>query len=655
MTARFATAPIGTGLAALDGGLTLTTLASATDPAAAARSDVAHSAGVHGAEFVAWGNADQVMAIGVLLASSSLEAMVGGAEGGIGWRLDSGEIWVDGAAVTSGLDVPAKGDIVGVRVDFGAGNVKFYAAGSVVHTQSLGAGTWHFAASLASAVPGELACAVNSGQWIPAGPAAAAGWEAAAAAPADVRLADIDYLAAASDTPAHARYEGVIGVAGIEAYSAMHFWPWGGSAPMQGGNAQVELFDAEGLLDTLAQGDIAGLPVEVRVGSLDGTLAASDAVGRYAGDHIEQIDDVRKTLHLRDAHDALDRPLTRGVFLPSLPALAWRPVPAAIGAVASVPAIAATVDGSVAFLCDTPLAECSAVLDRGDPLEDADWSLDPSGQQLLLANSPLGPVVADVSTIGIDMAPATLEQALRDVFGRAKIAGWSSADAAAIDAATGYAGIGFYAGDDISCRVALAALLPSYGAWFYRDGSGVIRIVRVIDPDTVDDGDLAFDLAAVDLSEDLQAVPDRAPNLTRRMAFRPNAKILGPSDLVTDLEDVPPQRRIELTSAYRGQVYSAVPMAARYRHADAAAPLVSCFWNAADAQAEIDRVCSLYAVPRFFYRWHEQGNTTLAPEPGQVGRITYPRYGLEAGRKVLVRDVQRNPVTGEVTMTLWGA
>jgi len=34
-------------------------------------------------------------------------------------------------------------------------------------------------------------------------------------------------------------------------------------------------------------------------------------------------------------------------------------------------------------------------------------------------------------------------------------------------------------------------------------------------------GELAFDLAGGDLAEDLLAVPDEAPNLTRRMASRP--------------------------------------------------------------------------------------------------------------------------------------
>lgn len=656
MTARFATTPIGTGLAALDGGLTLTTLIDAANLARTARSDIALSTGTHGAEFVLWGDADLLAAIGVVKAGVDLDKMVGSDANGVGWRLDAGTVVYNNVAVASGLAVPDKGDIVGVRVLLDTDTIEFYNGTTLVHSRALPASgaPWYFAMSLGSAVAGELVAAVNSGQWRPAGPAAQAGWEAAPAAGIDLRLSDIDYLTAAGDTPAHARHEGIVDTSGIETYQQIHFWPWGGEPPAQGGNAQVQLLDADGLLDALAEDDIDGVAVDVRMGTLDGTLAGSDAVARFTTDHLEVIDDSRKTLHLRDAHDALDKPLSRVVFLPSLQALSWRPVPVVIGAVMSVPAIAATEDGSVAFLCDAPLASVSAAYDRGDPLEDADWSLDPSAQQLLLASAPLGPVTADVSSTGIG-TPATLAQALADAFGRVGISAWQSDDADAIDTATGYAGIGYYAGAEETARVAINAMLPSYGAGWYQDSDGVIRLARVIDPDTADDGDLAFDLQASDLAADLGVVPDMAPNLSRRIGYQLNAYVYRAGELVTDLLDVTPARRVQLMSPFRLQAYSAVPMAARYRHADAAPPMLSCLFDAADAQAEIDRICSLYAVPRFFYRWAVRGDASIAPKPGDVGRITYPRYGLAAGMKVLVRDIQRNPATGDAILTLWGA
>ena len=182
---------------------------------------------------------------------------------------------------------------------------------------------------------------------------------------------------------------------------------------------------------------------------------------------------------------------------------------------------------------------------------------------------------------------------------------------------------------------------------------GVLRFARVVAPESYS-GELAFDLSEDDMAADLIRVPDDAPNLTRRMAYRPNAQALGASDLVTDVVDVPQARRDELTSLYRGQVYGAGPLHDHYRLAEVADPLISLFWRHDDAQAEIDRVLGLYQVQRFFYQVAVRGDQSLAPLPGQVGRITYGRYGLADGKPVLVRRVERNPATGDVVLTVWG-
>lgn len=652
--ARFAAAPIGPSLVASDNGLTLTTLANGLSLSRMAISDVSHNSGAHGAEFTFWGDDPLSAAIGVAQPTAPLNAMVGANNLSVGWKLATGEVFVNNAVVANGLPVPVKGDIVGLRVLLDAGTLEFYRGATLVHSRALGAATYHFAVSLASTVAGQLTCAVNAGQWQGRSNAVlGGGWQPAAAAVTTVRLADLDYLTAPTDNPANARYEGLLDQAGIVTAAALGFWPWGGERPMQGGAARVRVLDADGVLDTLAQTDVAGVPVALRLGDADGTLAASSPVARMICSGIEVESDSYKVIHLADAHDDLDEPLTRGVFLPSIPSLAWRVQPVVIGAVASIPALPANSDGSVAFLADAPLASVSAVLDRGDAMEAGTWMLDPSNQQLLLESPPVGPVAVDASSIGAAMQPAKLEQALREIFRRIGKTAWSVADAQAIDAATGYAGIGYYAGDAISVRQALAAILPSYGAWWWQDDDGVLRFARVIDPDTVADGALAFDLTADDRVDDIKMIPDEAPNLTRRMAYRPNAFVHGAADLVTDMVGVPPAKREELTSLWRALVYSARKLAPRYAHADGAAPFVSCFWNAADASAEINRVLAMYAVPCYFYLWPHQ-DAALAPKPGQVGRITYPRYGLEAGRKVLVRGRQRNPITGELLLDLWG-
>jgi hypothetical protein len=493
--------------------------------------------------------------------------------------------------------------------------------------------------------------AVNAGQWAPRSEAAAAGWRLDAVAVEPVRLADADWLSAPSDTPANARFEGLV-AEGVNLVQELSFWPWGGDPVSQTAAAQCVVVDAEGALDALALSGASGEAVRILMVDESGMLADAMPVFRCAIDQIEINDDGSKTLHLRDAHDYLGQTLNRGVFLPNVESLAWKPQPVVIGAVASVPAVAGNSDATAMFVADGRVF-VNAVIDRGDLMEPDTFTASPDGQQLLMKSPPEMPVLADLSSIGVAMAPASLAAAVADVMGRLGSGAWSLSDCQAVDTATSYAGIGYYAGAAVTGRDALNAMLPSFGTGCYQDATGVLRFVRVVAPESYA-GQMAFDLSEDDMSSDLVGVPDDAPNLTRRMAYRPNAQALGASDLVTDVVDVPQARRDELTALYRGQVYAAGPLDAHYRRADAADPVISLFWNAADAQTEIDRVVAIYRQQRFFYQVTVRGDQQLAPLPGQVGRLTYGRYGLADGKPVLVRRVERNPATGDVVLTVWG-
>src|SRR4051794_14241798 len=101
--ARFSASPIGPLLLAADGGLTLTTDTDGADLQRTAIATVAQASGNHGAEFTFWGDADLQAAIGVVQTGASLSVMVGGDAAGIGWRLDTGQVFVGNAVVASGL------------------------------------------------------------------------------------------------------------------------------------------------------------------------------------------------------------------------------------------------------------------------------------------------------------------------------------------------------------------------------------------------------------------------------------------------------------------------------------------------------------------------------------------------------------------------
>ncbi len=649
---RFSALPIGPLLAARDGGLTLATTAAANG-SRCARSDFALGSGTVGVEFAVWGDDALAAVVGFVTPAASLSQSPGSNANGIGWELATGRLLQGVGAIATGLPVVVHGDIVGLRIAFGSqSRLQLYVNGALVHQRDLLlSGPLHFAAGLAATKAGGLCVAVNAGQWAPRSEAAAAGWRLDAVAVAPIRLADADWLSAPGDSPANARFEGLI-AEGVNLVQELSFWPWGGDPVSQTAAAQCVVADAEGLLDAMALSGASGEPVRILMVDESGMLADAAPVFRCAIDQIEINDDGSKTLHLRDAHDYLGLTLNRGVFLPNVESLAWKPQPVVIGAVASVPAAGGNSDATAMFVADGRV-HLDAVMDRGDLMDAGTFSLSPDGQQLLMKSPPVMPVVADMSSIGPAMAPATLAAAVADVMARLGSGAWSRSDCQAVDAATGYAGIGYYAGSAVTGRDALNAMLPSFGVACYQDATGVLRFVRVAAPETYS-GPMAFELSEANMATDLVGVPDDAPNLTRRMAYRPNAQALGASDLVTDVVDVPQARRDELTALYRGQVYAAGPLDAHYRRADAADPVMSLFWRSVDAQAEIDRVVGIYRQQRFFYQFTVRGDQQLAPLPGQVGRLTYGRYGLADGKPVLVRRVERNPATGDVVMTVWG-
>lgn len=655
--AVFAPSPIADQLTVLDSGLTLTTSVDAATLAGCARSTVAHASGTHGAEFVFWGDADVVATLGIVASTAPVDAEVG-TTAGIGWRLHSGEVIAGGAVVVSGLPVIKLTDIVGLRATMADGQVTLecYRGTDVLTsvTAAIG-GPGRFAVSLASASAGALRAIVNSGQWRGVSPAINAGGWATESEPVEaVRVASEDYMSEPGDVPASTAWAGIVAGDGLATVASVSFWPWGTAS--RSGTAQVRVLDAAGALDTLTLSAARDVPVRVRQVVQGASLRTASPVARYVLDRIDIEDDGTKVLILRDAHDDLDNPLHQAVYLPSLSeALAWQPQPVLIGAVRSAPGTAINSDGSVQWISDAPLASVGLVLDRGAAIEvGKGYALSDDGQQIALYSPPLGPVLADVSTEP-EMMPATLVAALSNVFGRIAKTAWSGTDAAAIDAATGYAGIGYYASNGATARTALSDILASYAADWYQDADGVLRIVRLIDPGSVADDALAFELDWRELQSDLTVLPDLAPNLSRRMYYQRNAFPLSAGDMITDLVQLPPARRQQLSGEFRGQVYASGELPARYAHAETATPMPSLFDRRADAQAEIDRICALYSVPRFFYAGRVSGRTDLDLRPGQVGRISYHRYGLQAGRKVLVTAVQSNRITGEHVLKFWGA
>lgn len=253
------------------------------------------------------------------------------------------------------------------------------------------------------------------------------------------------------------------------------------------------------------------------------------------------------------------------------------------------------------------------------------------------------------------LQPATLAQFAQEVLqtrGGLTSSQWSQADAEAIDAASGYSGLGYWTRDAVSVGQVLQAALTSYTACYWQDSAGVIRFSRLIDPTTQSSaGVITQDVMLADLT----VTPDNAPGLAAQMAGRRNWMVLDPTDFVTDFVEVPFSVRRELSRRFRAVRTTGVPFPSEYAHARGAAdPVETLLDSPADIQAEIDRVAALYQTVRFFYQVSVPIEAIDAYELGQTWTLEYPRYGLQAGKDVLITAITEDRVNRTAVLRLWG-
>ena len=226
---------------------------------------------------------------------------------------------------------------------------------------------------------------------------------------------------------------------------------------------------------------------------------------------------------------------------------------------------------------------------------------------------------------------------------------WSSADTQAIDAATGYEGIGYFANEPTTVRAAIEAALSSYCACAWVDDDGVLRFTRLVKPE----GETAVgEITEADMLSEPVVTIDYAPNLSTQMRYRKNWTVLSETDFVTDFITVPLAVRNALGQPYQGISVSATALSATYSTAVHNEPAEVLLDVGDDAQAEIDHVCGYYATLRKFYTFQVPASVALAI--GQVWTLTYPRYGLDDGKNLMVSSISRRLGDETIKVTLRG-
>jgi len=287
----------------------------------------------------------------------------------------------------------------------------------------------------------------------------------------------------------------------------------------------------------------------------------------------------------------------------------------------------------------------------------------PAGGMFRLGSSLTGLLTCDVTegATAADRTAAQVFKALLTTLGGVSVSDISASDLTDLDAANS-AEIGVYASvalekdeqgnlDPEPIRTLLDYVARSVGAWWATDISGLFRIKRLEAPsgspvvDLSADNVIAFDrVATQDPGNGIpayRALVRCVPNWTPQT-----------SDLASG---VTAARRGILAQPY--QTATATDTATLTKHPNASVlDVPALFATLADGTTEAARLLALYGVrrDRIEARVNLTTDEQAALDLGAVVRLTYPRYGYDAGKLFRVLGYQLDSRRGTAVVTLWG-
>lgn len=224
---------------------------------------------------------------------------------------------------------------------------------------------------------------------------------------------------------------------------------------------------------------------------------------------------------------------------------------------------------------------------------------------------------------------------------------------AAIDTAAGYA-VGWHSlGAEVRGIDLVNLATQSFGCAIFQDANGDLVPVLLDEPAVSAD----FELDELDIIE-ITYEADTAPGLSTKMHYGRNYAPHSQDDLgglPASTTTAITQLKLDLQQDVR-TVTTTETLHAVYADAEDRPPLDSILSEQADAQAEIDRICALYTVPRAFYtiRAFVQAATAHTIEPGDTVQVTHSRYGLSGGVNLLVVAARSDFLGNAVDLVLWG-
>ncbi|MEN2980257.1 hypothetical protein P7L78_26400 [Tistrella bauzanensis] len=280
---------------------------------------------------------------------------------------------------------------------------------------------------------------------------------------------------------------------------------------------------------------------------------------------------------------------------------------------------------------------------------------------------PVGVVTVDADGDAVGgWAATTADVVLRLLVDHAAVAlSRIDLDAVAALAVAAPGVIGWHQGTDAATvGDVLDRITRAAAAWWGSDGRGVVEVGRLALPRATPD--YLLDQTIILETPERLDLPDSIaqPSWRRRVGWRRNWRPQTAAEL-PEAPIEPAQPREFLSEEWRlATAVNTSLLADRLRAIDAGV-IEAAYDQQADAQALADHLLALYGrpalalsvmVPPLLAEEVVDGVPTLrrAVRIGSTVRVTYPRYGLGAGRNLVLVGVSEDWAAGRWVLTLWG-
>ena len=218
--------------------------------------------------------------------------------------------------------------------------------------------------------------------------------------------------------------------------------------------------------------------------------------------------------------------------------------------------------------------------------------------------------------------------------------------------ATAFPGIiGWYQGPEpILVSAVMDAIFGSCCGWWGAGYDGMVQCGRLTTPNAE-----AYTLALDELDViNFEILDPLAGTFPPRYRQRVGYQKLWTTQQDTDLAGaVTASRRSYLSQEYRLTYAQDLTVPNSFLLATDPPPLVSLFYNSADAQTLADALLALYKVARQTIRV-TVGLVGIAAKPGSSVLVTFPRLNTGSQTPMLVMDVTLNADKRQVELILWG-